>query len=74
MHGRLLSRVQLCDPMDWSPPSVHKVYRQEYWGGLPFFPPVELPNLGIEPVSPVSPALAGRFFIMGSPGSNPDLF
>ena len=25
--------------------------RQEYWSGLPFPPPVDLPNPGIEPVS-----------------------
>ena len=30
--------------------------RQEYWGGLPF-PPRGLPNPGMEPVSPVCPAL-----------------
>ena len=36
--------------------------RQEYWSGLPFPPPRELPDPGIEPMSPVSPALAGRFF------------
>ena len=30
--------------------------RQEYWSGLPFPPPGDLPNPGIEPVSPVSPA------------------
>ena len=36
--------------------------RQEYWSGLPFSPPGELPNPGIEPVFPTSPALAGRFF------------
>ena len=30
--------------------------RQEYWSGLPF-PPGDLPDPGIEPVSPVSPAL-----------------
>ena len=33
--------------------------RQEYWRGLPFPPPGDLPNPGIEPVSPV---LEGRFF------------
>ena len=37
--------------------------RQEYWSGLPRPPPGDLPNLGVEPKSPVSPALAGRFFI-----------
>ena len=31
--------------------------RQEYWTGLSFPPPSYLPNLGTEPVSPVSPAL-----------------
>ena len=36
--------------------------RQEYWGGLPFPTPGDLPNPGIEPTSLVSPALAGRFF------------
>ena len=35
--------------------------RQEYWSGLPFLPP-SLPNPGIKPASPVSPALIGRFF------------
>ena len=36
--------------------------RQEYWSGLPFPPPGDLPNPGIEPASLMSPALAGRFF------------
>ncbi|ELR50986.1 hypothetical protein M91_11145, partial [Bos mutus] len=36
--------------------------RQEYWSGLPFPPPRDLPNPGIEPESFMSPALAGRFF------------
>ena len=31
--------------------------RQEYWSGLPFPPPGDLPNPGFEPVSPVSPEL-----------------
>ena len=42
--------------------------RQEYWSGLPFPAPGDLPNPGIEPVSLVSPALAGRFFITELPG------
>ena len=33
--------------------------RQEYWSGLPFPSPRDLPRPGIEPTSP---ALAGRFF------------
>ena len=35
--------------------------RQEYWSELPFPSPENLPGPGIEPTSPVSPALAGRF-------------
>ena len=34
---------------------------QEYWRGLPFPPPGDLPNPGIEPASLTSPALAGGF-------------
>ena len=36
--------------------------RQEYWSRLPCTPPGYLPNPGIEPMSLLSPALAGRFF------------
>ena len=36
--------------------------RQEYWSGLPFPPPGDLPDPGIKPMSLKSPALAGRFF------------
>ena len=35
---------------------------QDYWSGLPFPSPVDLPNPGIEPASLVAPALAGGFF------------
>ena len=31
--------------------------RQEYWSGLPFLSLGDLPDPGIEPTSPVSPAL-----------------
>ena len=37
--------------------------RQEYWSGLSYPPPGDLPEQGIEPVSLTSPALAGGFFI-----------
>ena len=36
--------------------------RQKYWSGFPCSPPGDLPNLGIDPVSLMSPALAGKFF------------
>ena len=41
--------------------------RQEYWSGLPFPPPGDLPNLGIKFMSPVSPALAGVFLTTEPP-------
>ena len=36
--------------------------RQVYWSGLPCPSPGHLPNSGIEPISLMSPALAGGFF------------
>ena len=36
--------------------------RQEYWSGLPFPSPGDLPGSETEPTSLVSPALAGGFF------------
>ena len=36
---------------------------QEYWSGLPFPSPEDLPNPGIKLRSSGSPALAGRFFL-----------
>ena len=41
---------------------------KEYWSGLPFPPPGDLPDLGIVPVSPVPPAFVGRFFTTEPPG------
>ena len=39
--------------------------REEYWSGLPFPSPRNLPDPGIEPMSP---ALVGGFFTAMSPG------
>ena len=36
--------------------------RKEHWNGLPLPTPGDLPNQGIEPKSPMSTPLAGRFF------------
>ena len=44
--------------------------RKEYWSGLPFPPPGDLPNPGIKPRSPASPALAGGFFTTEPPGQS----
>ena len=42
---------------------------QEYWSGLPFPSPRDLPYPGIEPMSLTSPALAGGFSLsLASPG------
>ena len=32
-------------------------FKQEEWSGLPFSPPGDIPNPGIEPASSLSPAL-----------------
>ena len=45
--------------------------RQEYWSGLPFPPPGDFPDPEIEPLSPVSPALAGRLFTTAPPALPP---
>ena len=37
--------------------------RQEYWSGLPVPPSEDLHDPGIEPVSLMSPALTGGFFV-----------
>ena len=45
--------------MDCSTPgdSVHGIFQQEYWSGLPFPTSGDLLDAGTEPVSLVSPAL-----------------
>ena len=43
-------------------------FRQEYWSGLPFPPPGDLPERGMEPMSLESPVLVGRFFTTAPPG------
>ena len=62
MHAQSLSCLQLFV----TPRTVSPLYMglswQEYWSGLPFLPPGDLPDPGIEHMSPVSPALASRFF------------
>ena len=62
---KLLSRVRLF-ATPWTgacqAPLSMGFFRQEYWSGLPFPPPGDLPNPGTEPMSLESPALAGGFF------------
>ena len=55
---QLLSHVQLfCDPITGQAPLSMGFSRQEYWSGLPFPSPGDLPDPGIKPTSPVAPAL-----------------
>ena len=57
---KLLSRVQLfVTPwtVGYQPPLSMGFPRQEYWSGLPCPPPRDLPDSGIKPASPASPAL-----------------
>ena len=42
------------------------MHSQEYWSGLSFPPPGDLPNPGVEPASP---ALASGFFTTAQPGA-----
>ena len=50
------------------PPLSLEFSRKEFLSRLPFTPPGDLPDPEIEPVSPGSPTLAGRFFITKPPG------
>ena len=45
--------LTLCNPMDCSLPGSWGFSRQEYWNGLPCPPSGNLPDPGIEPMSPV---------------------
>ena len=49
-----ISRVWLCNPLDCSLPgfSFHGVFQARYWRALPFPSPGDLPNPGIELMSP----------------------
>ena len=69
-YAYVLSCVCLCDPSTVSrqAPLSMGFPRQEYWSGLPFPPPGDLPDPGIEPSSLASPVLAGGFFTTVPPG------
>ena len=73
MHDQMWTT--LCDPLDFSCPGPLSFGfpRQEYWSELPFPPPGDLPNSGIEPMSLASPVLAGSFFTTVTP-EKPMLF
>ena len=62
----------LCNPWTetYESPLSMEFPRQEYWSGLPFPPPGDLLDPGVEPTSPGSPTLAGRFFTTEPPGKS----
>ena len=64
----LQSCPTLCDPLyvALQAPLSMGFSRQQYWSGLPCLPPGDLPDQGIEPMSFVSSALAGRLFTTSS--------
>ena len=70
VHACALSCVRLC-VIPWTvacgAPLSMGFSRQEYCSGLPFPPPGDLSDPGIEPTSPVSPSLAGGFFTLHFP-------
>ena len=69
---KLLSRVRLfATPWTGAYQALPSMgfSRQEYWSGLPFLSPEDLPDPDIEPTSPVSPALQEDSLPLESPGN-----
>ena len=66
----MLSHVQLFET-PWTvacqAPLSMEFSRQEYWNGLPFPSPGNLPNPDIKPTSPAAPALEGGVFTTAPP-------
>ena len=71
MHAKLLQSCPTpCDPVDYSLPSssVCEILQARILDGLPFPSPGNLSDPGIEPASPISPALAGGSLLLVPPG------
>ena len=62
--------AQLCPTIAGEAPLFMGFPRQEYWSGLPFPSPGDLPNPGIEPRSPVLQADSLPFELQGRPQEN----
>ena len=69
VRAQLPSHIQLCDFMDVGHQTLPSMEfpRQEYWSGLPFPPPGDLPYPGTELASPVSPCIGREIFTTGPP-------
>ena len=63
------SRLTLCKSQ--TVPLSMGFSRQEFWSGLPFPSPGDLPNPGIEPTSPEAPASEGGFFTTSTTWETP---
>ena len=61
------SCLTLCHPMDYTVHGILQARILEYWSGLPFPSPGDLPNPGIQPWSPTLPAVLYQLSYQGSP-------
>ena len=63
------------NPTDYSPPGSPSIgfAEQEYWSGLPFPSPVDIPIQGIEPRSPAMQADSLLTELPGKPTFTPSL-
>ena len=72
LDASLCSRIQLFVTF-WTiacqAPLSMEFSTQEYWSGLPCPPPGDLPNPGIKPESPASPALQADSLLLSHQGS-----
>ena len=74
VHAKSLQLgLTLCDPLDCSLPgfSVPGILQTRMLEGVAIHSSRDLPNLGIEPVSLMSPALAGGFFTTSTTWESP---
>ena len=72
----VLRHVWFCDSKDCSPPgsSVHRIFHARMLSGLPFPSPRDLPDPGMESMSPAPPALqADSLPLTESPGKPPNI-
>ena len=71
VYARLLSCIWLFVtswPIAHQAPLFMELSKQEHWSGLPFSPPGNLPDPGIETASLASLELTGGFFTTEPPG------